>query len=336
MINKEEISQILREDPENFGALFELAISFKDEGNFAGAFAMAERAIESYENNPIPSYQNSYFIIKRLHLMVLKEHLDTILGPAFQLLDQRWMPVFKLGRPREMAWNVTTENLKFIEDALNAPQLKKLRFLNINVLESPDEVWTAITNSNLANLKALNIQFIKMPDSRHFKNQLRNAKTSLTGITTATFRMPRLDDTLAIPIRESLGTLEAFNLTSLERSGISPGFCEALADDERSNTLTRLSLVGTTIGNEGLFAILSSENFSSLQALDLRDGIMTNGAARVITAAHNLPKLRSIDVSYNMIDPAGINMLQSATKLEIICEGQHERPRGRKGTYRGS
>ena len=114
----------------------------------------------------------------------------------------------------------------------------------------------------------------------------------------------------------------------MDRTGIQPDYCEFLADDVRSSTLTRLALVGTSIGNEGLFTLFESDNFESLQTLDLHDGVMTNGATMVIVSAHSMPALRTIDLSYNTIDAAGLNRLKHAT-VECKTDHQHERPLGR-------
>ena len=106
---------------------------------------------------------------------------------------------------------------------------------------------------------------------------------------------------------------------------MSESICEYIADDAKSQSLMRLGIVGSRIGDNGLFALFSSDNLNALQALDLRDGTLTNNAARVVTAAHSLPQLRALDLRYNEIDPAGIDMLMRGN-IQCKVDGQHVRP----------
>ena len=330
MATQDELIQLLNSDPENFGVLHDLALLFYKDANYAGSFAMAERAIASYEKeeHADQSFQSPYFDIKRLHAKLQKNHLDQILGPAFHLLDSQWLPVFKLGRPRELAWIVNSRNLAHIAPALNSVQLRRLRFLSIKFEDSVDEALAQFKDVSMSMIRALNFNFLKMPKTRHLQDFCVNCRSQLSNVVNMTLRMPRIDNQIATLARNAFHALESFSLTSLDRTGITAEFCESLADDPLSNHMMRLGLVGTSIGNEGLFAIISSDNFAALQALDLHDGILNNGAAKVLAAARNLPNLRTIDLRYNMIDPAGLNILQNAS-LDCLTKGQHERPKGR-------
>lgn len=328
MRSLEEISALLAQDPENFTLLHDMAFLFHQNRNYSGCFVMLERAIASYETNPIPELQPHYFDIKRLHTHLLHDRLQEVLGPAYFLINQRWMPVFKLGRVREIAWNVSSKNLKHVIPALSNSMLKKLRFLSLTIEDSADELLDLLSTVPLNTLRALSIQFSETPTFSIFRQFFTTHKNSFIDIKSLSLRMPRINNTMAVCVRNALETPESLNFTSMDRTLINKDFCEMLADDAKSNFLTRLSLVGTSIGNEGLFAIFSSENFSSLQALDLHDGILSNGAAKVIAAAHNLPNLHTIDLRYNMIDPAGINLLRGAS-IQCLYDCQHTRPEGR-------
>ena len=167
-----------------------------------------------------------------------------------------------------------------------------------------------------------------MPKLRSYQDFCAHCRSELGNVTSMTLRMPRIDNDIAVLTRNVFHVLESFSLTSMDRTGITEEFCEQLADDPLSNHITRLGLVGTSIGNKGLFAIFSSDNFAALQALDLHDGILDNGAAKVIAAIHNLANLRMIDLRYNRIDPAGLDMLKNGA-VECICDNQHTRPKGR-------
>lgn len=323
-----ELKGILEHHPEDFNALYEMTMIYRQEHNYAACFAMSERLIASYDKRPLAHEQNRYFEIKRLHSQMLREHLSDILGPSSRLLDTRWMPVFRLGRPREMAWKITPANAHHMRAALEAPQLKKLRFLSITLDDSPNEALKVLHEVYLGGLKVLNILFMNRPDDSIFYSLWRNAGDQFQTICNFRLRMPFIDDQMATTVRKAFGPLESFSLTSLDRRGISQDFAEYLADDTQSNTLIRLALVGTSIGDEGLFSLFSSENFNNLQVLDLHDGILTNNAGRVFQAAHNLPKLRNIDVRYNNIDPAGLNMIKHSC-LDCVTDGQHTRPVGR-------
>ena len=131
---QDEIREILSKDPENFQALYELARSFSQEKSYAACFAMADRAIASYEVTPVEGEQNHFFELKRLHALLLREHMFDIVGPAASMLDPRWKPVFKLGRPRELALCIGTHHLPILHEALCANQLKRLRFLNLRAM----------------------------------------------------------------------------------------------------------------------------------------------------------------------------------------------------------
>lgn len=327
MPSLEELKEILAQDPENFIVLHDLALHFR-KVNYSACFAMVERAIASYEKNPNIELQSNYFDLKRLHQHILHNHLLDLLGPAFYLLDERWAPVFRNGRLREMAWNVTDDNIQYILSALTSVPLKKMYFLSITVSCNPTIFLRHMIQGTFSMLKTLNLHFFHTPELSAFEDFFDSGRDELSNLSTFGLRMPRINNSMAIAAKDGLKTPESFSLTSMDRTGIQPDYCEFLADDVRSNALTRLALVGTSIGNEGLFTIFESENFESLQTLDVHDGIMTNGAAQVIVSAHAMPSLRAIDLRYNMIDAAGLNRLNRAT-VECTADHQHERPLGR-------
>ena len=328
MQSQEELSQLLSQDPENFSALHDMALLLHQDRNYPACFAMLERAIASYENTPISELQSHYFDIKRLHAHLLHDKLSDILGPSYNLIDQKWLPVFKYGRPREMAWRISAGNIRYVQPALESPMLKKLRFLSISIDDSADNFLDTITPCTLSMLRALSIQFIENPAFSLFHQFFTTHKKDFTEVKSLSLRMPRINNTMAVCARNALGSPESLNLTSMDRTLLNKDFCEMLADDTRSNAITRLSLVGTSIGNEGLFAIFSSENFTNLQALDVHDGFLNNGAAKVIAAARNLANLHTVDLRYNLIDPAGVNMLKNVP-IKCLCDNQHTRPEGR-------
>ena len=327
MRSQEELRQILGEQPDCFEALCEMSAWYYHAKNYAGCFAMLERAIASYEANPIELEQSKFFEIKRLNASMQRNFLPEILGVSYELLDLRRMPIFKLGRVREMTWRFNASNYHHIAEALISPQLRRLRYLTMTFESGTDFVLQQLSDRLPESLRAINLYFDEMPDRNVFLSFWHNYQQScgLSGIVSITMRMPFMDDEMACAVRDALDKLECLHFTSQDPSGITPIFCEKLADDPRSNMLLRLGLVGTSIGDEGLFTLLSSENFEAVQTLDVHDGILTNATARVLHAEHNMNHLRNIDLSYNRIDPAGLAMLQN-TSLQIKTEGQHQRP----------
>lgn len=321
---QDEIREVLRRDPENFGALYSLACDFRQSHSYAACFAMADRAIASYEANPVDGEQNHFFELKRLHAQMLRDHLSEIVGPASSMLDPRWKPIFKLGRPRELALCISTHHLPVLPDALNANQLKRLRYLSLTITGNATQTVDALMHGRFETLKALSMSFDTMPDLGLLCHFFDTMRYQFGDIVSFKLSMPRIDDALAISIRNSFGELEYLAFESGERL-MTERFGEFLADDPRSLSLMRLGIVGSKIGDNGLFAIFSSENFLRLQALDLHDGNLTNNAARIIVAAHCLPHLRSVDLRYNEIDPAGIDML-SQSQMACKVENQHLRP----------
>ena len=329
----DDLSQFYTQDPDNFETLYELTTRSFQEHNFPVSFAMSERAIAVFEKHPEASYHARYFDVKRLHYQMIHEHLDEILGTAYPLLDSRWMPVFKLGKVREMAWRIDHTNVLNIRQALNASSLKRLRFLSVTFEEIPDNALIQLIHCNLTSLRALSMHFVTMPSVELLMDFFSSLRENGIELNTFGLRMASIDDALAIHIRRSLGGIDVLSFTSMVREGMTHKLCESIADDPQSNTLTRLCLVGTSMGNEGLFSLMSSENLKSLQALDLHDGILTNAAAHIITASHELPSLHCIDVRYNQIDPAGVDIL-SRCAFQCYCDNQHERPEGRESRER--
>ncbi len=328
MHSQEELRQILNQSPDCFEALCEMAVAYRKSGNYAGCFAMVERAIDSYQTNPIPETEAYYFELKRLHAHLLRNHLPEILGPIYQLLDLNWMPVFKYGRPCEMAWRIHSLNIEYLDDALNSPQLKRLRYLYISFESRVDETLRLLSNRIPKSLKALNLQFNALPSEMDFASfwTAYHNTDELDHIRSLKVSMSRITDAIALIIRKSFSALEELVFCSTDRQGLTAAMCEYLADDVQSNALRRLGLVGTSIGDRGLYALISSPNLYQLQTLDLHDGILTNTAARLICAESELPQLTSIDLSYNKIDPAGIAMLEKCP-LSIKLDGQHMRPK---------
>lgn len=315
MLDQEKMREILSQNPEDFGALYALCLDFRQAHEYCASFAMAERAIASYEKNPAGGEQNRYFELKRLHMQLMRDHLDALVGVGAQILDERWRPIFHLGRPRELALSVAAENVSLLQNALCAPQLKRLRFLSVTVLSNATEAVISMMNGQFQPLRALSLAFHEMPNVAALCQFFENVHTQFVGVTSFKIQLPRIDNVLAMELRRAFGTLESLTLESFDREGITSAFCEYLADDPRSAALTRLGLVGTSIGDDGLFTLLSSDLLTSLQVLDVRNGILTNNAARVIVA-HSLPNLHAIDLRYNQIDPAGIDML---ARLPIQC-----------------
>lgn len=330
MRSQEELKQILSVNPEQFEALCEMASWYYQECNFPGCFVMVERAITSYEATPDPASLDVYYDLKRLHTRLLHENMADLLGPMFPLADKRWSPAFKLGRLREIAWHVHDGNLYALNDALSSYQLRKLRYLYVTIDGSQpcvDFFLESISHRLPDTLRALNLQFAQSPTPYAFSTFWHEHQytSEFAGLTAVTVAMPRLDDEAAHIVRTSLGRLSELNLASKDRTGMTPATCEEFADDPKSNCLTRLGIVGSCIGDEGLFIILSSDNFESLHTLDVHDGTLTNASCRVLHAEHNLSQLRHIDLRYNLIDPAGIDMIRR-TSIEADLDGQHSRP----------
>ena len=324
----DDLSTIITNDPENFEALYAVTVRFFADCNYAVGFIMCERAIASFEKHPEERYHAMYFELKRMHYAMLHEHLAEIIGPAQMLADPHWAPVFRLGKVREMGWTVHRDNAMHIRAALSAVQLKRLRFLSITFEEHADYALVQLMQCPLGSLRALSIHFVDTPSPGVLQEFFEVIQPAVADVNTFGLRMMRIDDDLAATVRNAFGPLDALSLTSLDRTGITAAFCEQIADDPRSNAFTRLALVGTSIGNEGLFALMSCENLQSLQALDLHDGILTNAASDIIMASHVLPSLHSIDLRYNTIDPAGVGALAQC-RLKCYCDAQHRRPEGR-------
>ncbi len=326
MRSQEELKLVLSQLPECFEALCEMAVLYRKAGNYAGCFAMVERAIDSYEANPIPAEEAYFFELKRLHAHLLRNHLPEILGAIYQLLDLNWMPVFKSGRPSEMAWRIHALNIEHLDDALNSPQLKRVRYLHVAFESHVDQALGILSGRIPQSLKVLNLQFNVMPselDFARFWNIYHNTE-ELAHIRSLKVTMPRITDADALLIRKAFCELEDLSFFSRDRQGLTAAMCEYLADDVQSNALRSLSLVGTSVGDRGLYALITSPNLCQLQTLDLSDGVLTNTAARLLTAESELPQLTSVDLSYNKIDPAGIAML-SKSNYTVKTEGQHTR-----------
>ncbi len=324
MTNQDEIREILGRDPENFAALHALAMEFRQNHSYAACFAMADRAIASYEAHPVAGEQNHFFELKRLHAQMLREHMPDLIGPAASMLDPRRKPIFKLGRPRELALCAGTHHLSVLAEALCANQLKRLRYLSITVAGNATQTLLALKFGRYDTLRALSLTFESQPDGEALRDFFETLRPHFAGIVSFRLHMPSIGDEIALFARRAFGKLEYLSFESGERL-MTQALCEHLADDPQSESLMRLEIIGSRIGDNGLFALLSSECMGSVQAMDLRDGILTNNAARVVVAAHSLPQLRALDLRFNEIDPAGIDML-GQSPIRCRTEGQHTRP----------
>lgn len=321
---QDEIREILSRDPENFQVLYELACRFGRDKSYAACFTMVDRAIASYEANPVEGEQNRFFELKRLHAQLLREHMFEIVGPAASMLDPRWKPVFKLGRPRELALCIGTHHLPILHEALCANQLKRLRFLSLTITGDATQALQALLLGRFNTLRAFSLSFDEAPDMAHLCHFFESNAPHFRDIISFKLRLPRIDDAIALRARRAFGQLEFFALESYARL-MTESICEYIADEPQSQALMRLGIVGSRIGDSGLFALFSSDHLNGLQALDLRDGTLTNNAARVIAATHSIARLRSLDLRYNEIDPAGIDMLMH-TPIQCKVDGQHSRP----------
>ncbi|MCL2326764.1 MAG: hypothetical protein FWC40_09775 [Proteobacteria bacterium] len=329
MRDQDALQRELRENPESFEILREYALFLYGADELRACFALTERAIASYDKAPNPLKQPQYFELKRLRHQLVRNHLDLLMGESWPLLDSRWPPVFKLGRPREMAWHIDSHNMDAVEAALRSDQLRRLRYLSVTITEAPDAILKRFHNLRLSTLRALNLTFLQDPSRGAFGVFWEATTQVLAGLLTLSMRMTRLSDAMALMPFRLLHHLQSLNFISLDRSGLTPSLCDALASDKRSNQLVQLGIVGSCLGDSGLLTLLTSDNFAALQALDLQDGLLSNAAARLISAETHLPKLRSLDLRYNQIDEAGIAILSRNQTLTIRSEGQHSRPPGR-------
>lgn len=325
-MGKAELNKKLHENPNSFELLREYTLVLYDQRDIAGCFALTERAISVYERKALPSIQPQYFELKRLRQRLIREHLDVLVGPSFPLLNMRWLPIFKLGKPREMAWAIDRNNVHLISAALASPQLSRLRYLNINVAEAAGiETLKQLLQRQLSPLRALSLSLNDSLPKQVYLDFFSHAREKVKELITFKLSLPRLDDELAIAAIKNNDKLEYLTLCSLEREALTQNICEFIADNPSSQKLSQLGLVGSSFGDTGLLALLTSEHCTGLQALDLHDGVLSNVAARIVTAENRLSSLRSLDFRYNQIDPAGLDIL-ARTKIDCRCEHQHQRP----------
>lgn len=322
----EALHKKLQENPDSFETLKQYALALHDDSEFLGCFALVERGISVYERKPSPALQPQYFELKRLRQGLIRDHLDVLVGPSYPLLDARWMPIFKLGKPREMAWNIDRRNVHLVSAALNSPHLSRLRYLNINLLEGAAvEALQQLAMRRTSPLRALALTLAESLPNKLYLDFFNQVKDKAWELVTLKLSLPWLDDEVAIEILKSNNKLEYLSFSSLDRQALTKKICEFIADYPRSQKLSQLALVGSSFGDAGLLALLTSEHCVGLQGLDLHDGVLSNVAARIVAAENRLPKLRSLDLRYNQIDPAGLDIL-SRTQIDCRCEHQHQRP----------
>lgn len=330
MRSQEELIAALREQPDSFDTLYEYCMLLSSTNEYTKLFSLSERGVAIYETTPelYDIEQMRYFDLKRICHQLKRDHLDALVGESWPLVDLRWQPVFKLGRPREIAWQISHKNLAYLPAALHSDQLKRLRFLSITIADCTEEVLNILSRFRFEPLRVMNMCFLETPSVAAYQNFWNNAATDCGGLTSLSVRMPRLTDDHAIITRQALPHLESLSLLSLDRNYMTIKLCDFLADDPHSVNLMNLALIGTCFGDKGLLSLLTSEHFANLQTLDLHDGTLTNAAARLINADYHMPQLRNLDVRHNMIDPAGIDALQRA-RIQVACSDQHTRPAGR-------
>ncbi len=328
MRSQEELKEALRERPDSFDILYEYVRLLCKANDLKHAFMLAERGIAVYDASPIESMQEDYLDLKRTRNQLLRDHLDEILDELCPLMDPRWMPTFKLGRPREIAWQLGIENLDVLSCVLRSDQLRRLRFLGVTITDHPDLVLGVLSKFNFDPVRVLNLSFLEDPSAPALQLFWEKAMFEAQNITNLSVRMPHLTDRHAIVTREHAKNLESLSLLSLDRTCMTSEVCDCIADDENSNKLMNLAIVGSSIGDKGFWTLLTSDNFTNLQTLDLHDGFLTNATARLLAAEIHLPQLRSLDLRYNTIDPAGIDILEDVG-LEMRYSDQHARPAGR-------
>jgi len=328
MRSLEEIENALRQDPDNFNLLYEYTVVLHGSHHYRYAFVSTERAIAVFESAPTEANQAYYLELKKFRQRVLANHLDDILGGIMPFLDSRWTPVFKLGRPREIALIVNRNNVRYLSEVVTSDQLKRLRFLSLTIDDCADEALEVLQDFRFDPIRVMNLCLNADVSASVYESFWQRASQHVTSLSGLSCRMPHLSDRAAITTYKSVQQLESFSLLSLDRTTMSEAVCDCIADDERSNSLTSLAIVGSSIGDKGLMSLLQSDYLESLQSLDLHDGVLTNATARLISADFKLPQLRSIDLRYNQIDPSGVSIL-SRIPLEIKLDSQHRRPTGR-------
>ncbi len=328
MRSLEEIENALRQNPDSFDTLYEYTLVLHASQHYRYAFVSTERAIAVYESSPTEEAKERYLELKRFRQRVLMNHLDAILGELMPFLDTRWTPVFKLGRPREIALIVDRNNVRGLTEVVKSDQLKRVRFLSLTIDECADEALEILQDFRFDPIRIMNLCFNADVSPAVYTSFWQHASQRVVNLSGLSCRMPHLTDRAAITTYKSVQRLESFSLLSLDRTTMTEAICDCIADDERSNRLTSLAIVGSSIGDKGLMSLLQSDYLESLQSLDLHDGILTNASARLISADFKLPQLRTIDLRYNQLDPSGVSIL-SKLPLEIKIDSQHRRPTGR-------
>lgn len=328
MRSLEEIENALRGNPDDFDTLYEYTRVLFDANHVKYSFASTERAIAVYESAPDPAQEARYMELKRFRQKLILNYLDALLDEAWPFLDARWTPVFKLGRPREIALLITPDNVHLLPALIKSDSFKRLRFLSLTFVDCADEALDHLQEFRFDPIRIMNLCFNSDVHESAFDAFWQKIMFRVKNLVGVSLRMPHLTDKIATTLQNYTSNLESLSLLSLDRTTLTHKFCEVLADDARSQRLTNLAIVGSCLGDKGLLTLLSSDNFANLQTLDLHDGTLTNAAARIIAADIKLPQLRSIDLRYNQIDPAGLDIL-SRVRLELKVSDQHNRPAGR-------
>lgn len=313
------------ESLQSFATLSAYAHDYASNGAYREAFMFSERALTAYETESGSIDSPEYAALRRLRHQLLRDHLDLIVGASWPLLDKMWPPVFKNGHIREVSWTITPDNLESLAPAVRSEDCRRLRFLNIQIMTQPDEVLCHLGELDFSPLRVLNLHFKQNPPPDAYQTFWNKAAQTAHALDSLTISMTRHTDIHAEICLSHLHALEALNLISSDRDGMHEKICEIIADGPISQTLRTLALVGTSIGDSGLMTLLQNENFERLQMLILRDGILTNAAADMILASE-LPQLRTIDIRYNQIDPAGLSKLDRISHIQMLTDHQNCRP----------
>ncbi len=311
--------------PESFLELSETANARMASQAYREAFVFAERALSAYETEHGTTESIACADMKRLRHQLMRDHLDQVVGTSWPLLDKMWTPIFKLGNLRDVSWEITADNLSRLSAAVSSEDHRRLRFLNMNITVSADEVLSCLSQFNFSPLRVLNLHFKKDPSVAAYRAFWEKASETARTLDSLTVSMPHHSDAHAEICKSHVRHLETLSFISSDRRCMHDGICDMIVDDPQSSRLRILALIGTSIGDSGLMTLLQNENFDRLQMLILRDGILTNTAADIISASE-LPQLRKIDVSYNQIDQAGLHKLEQITHIQVTRDFQNCRP----------
>ncbi|MFA5624461.1 MAG: hypothetical protein WC966_05335 [Bradymonadales bacterium] len=327
MHKSDEFEKMISMQPESFELHRRYALYLYELENYSRCFDILHEAMYLYEENPASSSQGDYFVLRRIEQNLRRMHMRELIGDVHFLLAMGWQPVFKRGLVRELVLQLNETNVRYLVTGLQHPKLRKLRGLSLRFQNSAMDVLPILANLSFSPIRALQLHFSENILCSHVAQFVRNIRQSLANLKLFYLQMPRIVDDSAIAIKKMLADIPYFTLHSQERSGMTHRTAYFIADDAASESLEELALVGTQIGDRGLLALAMSKHLTKLSRLSLKDGVLSNNAARILTADHELRGIGSLDLSYNEIDEAGIASLQ---KLNIKQElgHQHQRPAG--------